>query len=228
MARIYKRLVVLLVTLYFAGSPEVVSSQHLVHPPALRPRPQAPKMPDGPSRIAEPIRPQLPERTEAEGVASLQKANAALTAMLLDVKSQFEHYDAQAKTYDRILLVMKIAVLLCSIGAAAALALSATDFARKAALILSILAAAIPAADQIFQIAAIQRISWRTSVDISRLFISCRDSLESDSESVAAEARGKSVWATVAKCRAGLDSLVDKEMDVSLKTLELPTKIEPK
>jgi hypothetical protein len=166
--------------------------------------------------------------SDAADLAELEKANTTMLSVLAEMKSQFEHYDAQAKAYERAVLVMRVTVLLCSIGAATALALNSADWARKTALVLSILAAAVPAADQIFQISAIDRISWRTAVDVSRLFSTCRDSWENGASAAPTDSSAKAVRALVTSCRSELNVLVDKEMDVSLKPLELLTKIEVK
>lgn len=161
-------------------------------------------------------------QTNAEAPDSIVRAELA------EIKVQAEHYYSQAKNYETFVFALRIAVFICSVLAAAVLALSSADWSRRAALVLSIGAAAVPAADQIFQVSEMHRVSWRTAVDVSRLFENCKDSWAFGETSPALEERKSAARVVVSKCREKLSGLVDAEMETSLKPLQLPTKIEPK
>ena len=67
------------------------------------------------------------------------------------------------------MISLQILAFLFSVLAAVVLAINNPAWSRTAALILSLGAAAVPAADQIFQISDMQRASYRSMADGSRL-----------------------------------------------------------
>ena len=171
---------------------------------------------------ARPISPVSPDGTAA---AYSGPSGAAVGSLLSDLRGQFEHYDDQAKDYDNALLALRVTVLLCSVAAAFVLAISSGEWSRRTALVLSVLAAAVPATDQIFQVSDLQRVSWRTAVDVSRLYATCKDAWETASLPETPGERLAIARSLATTCRSGLTQIVDKEMDVSLKPLQLPGKI---
>lgn len=175
-----------------------------------------------PLPMPEPSSPSLVSQTNAEAPDSI------VLAELTEIKAQAEHYYSQAKNYETFVFALRIVVFICSVLAAAVLALSSADWSRRAALVLSIGAAAVPAADQIFQASEMHRVSWRTAVDVSRLFENCKDSWAFGETSPALEERKSAARAAVSKCREKLSRLVDAEMETSLKPLQLPITIKPK
>ena len=161
-------------------------------------------------------RPKTKEEVEALAVASLQD----------DVRQQFEHYASQAKTYDTLLLLLRLTAFACSLGAAIALVFGSSERAKRTALILSILGAAVPAADQIFQVSSMNRSSWRTTIDLSRLHVRCKTAIDASMLIAQSSAPATSILDIVNSCRADFNKIIDMDMEVSLKPSELNTKIE--
>ena len=166
------------------------------------------------------------------GAPPLTKASvetAAVSTLLTDIKDQYEHFGRQVKSYDSAVLALKLSAFLCSLGAALCLVFATAEWSRRTALVLSIFAAAVPAADQVFQVSAMQRISWRTAMDVSRLFVRCKTDFDSASvSSNAGTPTLRPILEIVGACRADLNKVIDAEMEVSLKPLDLSTRIEPK
>lgn len=193
------------------------TAQHPTHRSApVRPTPSNPSSPGlgNPGLYAQP--PKTKEALEAMAVASLQA----------DIRQQFEHYASHAKTYDTLLLLLRLTVFSCSLGAAVALVFGSSERAKRTALILSILGAAVPTADQIFQVSSMNRSSWRTSIDLYRLHVRCKSAIEASMLSAQAATPAASILGIVDWCRAEFDKIIDTDMEISLKPSELNTKIE--
>jgi hypothetical protein len=149
--------------------------------------------------------------------------------VLLEIKSDAEHYGEQVVDYDRAMLAMRIAALISSVAAAILLAATKVDWSRRAALILTIVAASVPAADQIFQVSDNDRSSWKAAVDSRRLFDDCKRDWESNSKlSDQNDQRIEIATQVSSRCHSDLARIVDTEMETSLKALQLPAKIEVK
>ena len=187
-------------------------------PPPARPGLEAPsfKPPKIDFAQASVQPPKSREEVEALAVASLQD----------DVRQQFEHYASQAKTYDYLLLLLRLTAFACSLGAAVALVFGSSERAKRTALILSILGAAVPAADQIFQVSSMNRSSWRTTIDLSRLHVRCKTAIDASMLVVQSSAQATSILEIVNSCRSDFNKIIDTDMEVSLKPSERNTKIE--
>jgi hypothetical protein len=125
--------------------------------------------------------------------------------ILSDIATQYDQYRADAKTYHSAVFLMRCVGFLSSVLAAICLAFGTSDMARKTALVLSVVAAAVPAADQVFQVTANHSSSLRTAVDLGRLYLRCGGELDSaNSESVES-------------CRKTFNQLIDADIEVSLR-----------
>jgi hypothetical protein len=155
-------------------------------------------------------------------------AGGVVLKALSEIKTSAEHYNAEAESYDRAILGMRIIAFLCSVFAAVVLALSGAEWARRTALVLSVVLATIPAADQIFQVSEMHRASWRAAVDAARLFEQCKDTWELYAPAIDNNKRESSATDLVAGCRKQLSALIDAGLEVSTKPLQLPLKAESK
>jgi hypothetical protein len=157
------------------------------------------------------------------------QAGTLVVNVLREIKVDAEHYAAQVTDYDRATLAMRIVALLASVTAAILLAAANAEWSRRTALVLTIVAASVPAADQIFQVSENDRASWKAAVDSQRLFEDCKESWESTSRDADEnDLRMEVANRLVSSCRHNLARIVDTEMEVSLKALQLPAKIEAK
>ena len=149
----------------------------------------------------------------------------AVIETLEEIKKSAEHYFAQAHSYANAMLALRISAFLFSIAAAVALILNNAEWSRKVALLLSIGAAAVPAADQIFQVSEMHRESWRSAADVSRLFHKCKGDWELSSPKQESDERLASAHILVSACREKLAAFADTELETSSKPLQLPAKI---
>jgi hypothetical protein len=93
------------------------------------------------------------------------------------------------------------------------------------ALTLSIVIAAIPVVEQQFGISAPHQVSWRTAVDISRTLTDCREEWEASFADVPEKERITLARKIVARYRDKVRDVVDREMEVSLRPIDIPEKI---
>lgn len=145
--------------------------------------------------------------------------------MLQEFVSDQQHYAAQARQYDQLLFSLRVVALMSSLGAALTLAFVAAEKGRKVALGLSIAAAAVPAVDQVFQVSHMYKASWRAAVDMPRTYDQCNDTFV---KLASLPGTGSAFSSSIEQCRAAQGNVVVAEMEVSLKPLETPTRIEIK
>jgi hypothetical protein len=158
---------------------------------------------------------------QRSGEAYQGEAGATAISSLKEIQTQYDHYLKQARQYEASMLALKIAISLFGLSSAIVLALSKADWSRKTALVLSILVASIPAADHIFQVSEMRQVSWRTAVDLSRLYSQCKDTWEEYAYSTPLEERLLAAQELSKNCKGALAKSVDNELEVSLKPLEV-------
>ena len=88
------------------------------------------------------------DRSVAESSEYSGPHGKLLIATLEHIHQQFEHYRRQAQLYDKLSLALRVSILVFSIGSALVLVLGKADPSRRVALVLSILIASVPIADQ--------------------------------------------------------------------------------
>jgi hypothetical protein len=177
---------------------------------------------DNPSWASVGPPPKLFSKAEIALIAYKGEAGISALNSLKEIQDHYEHYLKQAKYYDSVMLAIKIAISLFGLVSAIILALSKAEWSRKTALVLSILVATIPATDQIFQVNELRQVSWRTAVNISRLYSECKGRWETNSYQVPVKERLSAAHILFPRCKVTLDKYVDKEMEISLKPLEVP------
>lgn len=176
-----------------------------------------------------PPRPQADTtRIKSASPVYMGETGIVVLKVLSEIKDHSEHYNSQAHNYEQAVLGMRIAALVCSVLAAAVLALSGTEWSRRTALLFSIISAALPAVDQTFHVSDMHRASWRAAVDVTRLFNECRDKWELIAAELPDDKRQSVAEPIVSRCRGKLEAIVDAEMDTSMKPLQLPIKVEVK
>ena len=183
-------------------------------------RPRTPPPPSPPSLI-DIFEAAGPEAKDVITPGHLHIANTLLQEFVTDQ----QHYAAQANRYSQIVFSLRVIALMSSISAALTLAFLAGERGRKVALGLSIAAAAVPAVDQIFQVSHMYKASWRATVDMSRTYDQCTDIFV---KLASLPGRGSAFSAAIDQCRSAQSKVVDAEMEISLKPLESPTRIEIK
>jgi len=154
-------------------------------------------------------------------------AGSQVLVTLQEVKTQADHYGAQANRYSTGLFVIRLLALLSSLSAAIVLALSNAEWSRRVALLASIVAAALPVTEQIFQVGDMHRSAWRANVEAARLFNDCKSKWELASATIATPDRVKHAQSLITNCRADLAKVVDTAMNTSLKPIQLPNRIVP-
>ena len=215
----------------------LATSASAQRPPPMRPSPRPPQpVASAPSlfdilRTVEPdsklhpfASPAAPTKREAKDVISPAQIQIANT-MLQEFVSDQQHYAAQARQYDQLLFSLRVIALMSSLGAALTLAFVAAEKGRKVALGLSIAAAAVPAVDQIFQVSNMYKASWRAAIDMSKTYDQCSDTFV---KLASLPGTGSAFSYSIEQCRAARGKVVDAEMEVSLKPLETPARIEIK
>lgn len=152
------------------------------------------------------------------------QAGKNVLAFLSEAKRHHDHYVSQARRYDKFALAAKVLAFIASIAAAVVLVLTAKEWSRRTAILASVLAAAIPAADQIFKISDTQIASWRATVDVAALYAKCKDSWELDASigGGTSESRNRSAKALLDQCRMELGSVIGNELEKTVKPIELP------
>lgn len=134
----------------------------------------------------------------------------------------YEHYRSQAERYSAYDSALRVAIVVCSISIALVLALGKSDVSRRVALALSIVLASLPVLDQQFRVSAMHQISWRTAVDIARVYEDCKDQWEGWGRIDWASRPMEFAKAVVSECREKERAAIDREMIVSLTPIELP------
>ena len=158
-----------------------------------------------------------PAKLTGDAYSGAPGAKAAST--LTEIQLQFDHYSTQARQYELATLVLRCLVAVLGFASAVVLALSKAEWSRKTALVLSILIGSVPATDQIFQISEMRQVSWKTAVDLSRLYSQCRDTWELYASNVPLDDRLPVAERIFDGCRDSLAETVNSEMGVSLQPL---------
>jgi hypothetical protein len=151
-------------------------------------------------------------------------AGRTILGLLDEISKNYTHFRAQAEKYDLIVRFLQVVAFLSALCSAIVLVLSDKDWSRRSAIIASLLAASIPAGDQVFHTTQIQMASWKAALSLSRLHAECKDRWELPPETATQsdQRRTQTAQSLVTECRKRLSEIHDKEIDVWVNPLVVP------